>query len=529
MLIALALGALVILAGALVAQRTLPKTTGTHRIPQLHRPVTVVRDRLGVPYLYASDNHDLYIAQGYVTAQDRLWQILLRRQAARGQLTDWLGINAQSADQALGRENLMAQASAYLPTLKVDTLNTLQAYAIGVNACIQTCPAPLELTLLKIQGRPQQIEPWTATDSMALTLMMLWVQEQQPGAELRQELLARVGITRTQELWPQDALLPPFALSTDPAVRQAMQWGGLGLLRDEQAASKPLLPAPWYMASLHSEGTTLAGGTWPGLPGVMVKQAFPPNLSPQQEESVLIEHLVKHLLALPPEGWLQTRVHGMLRQWDFDLSGETRLGNASAAVYQTWTWYLARDVFQDELGSELFSRYWATRLAPEMLARLVERPADPWWGDATTPQLETRDDLLRRAYVEALDYLGRHYGDLHTIWEWNTMHAAQFDHALGDTWLLAKWLDRTANLGDNAPFDPTRPGSSYNTFRPVLIPSLQINQNRFSLAGGQSGNPFSPHYADLLALWARSELVSLQDVTRPEETKDVEGVLVLTP
>jgi len=55
--------------------------------------------------------------------------------------------------------------------------------------------------------------------------------------------------------------------------------------------------------------------------------------------------LVKHLLALPPEGWLQVRVHGMLRQWDCDLSGRTRLGNASAAVYEAWVWHLARDTF----------------------------------------------------------------------------------------------------------------------------------------------------------------------------------------
>jgi len=524
-LVAPALGGLVILTGALLAQRTLPKIAGTHRIPNLHGPVTVARDRRGVPHLYASDDHDLYIAQGYVTAQDRLWQILLRRQAARGQLTDWLGTNARPTDQALGRENLMAQAGAYLPTLEVDTLDALQAYAIGVNACIQTCPVPPELTLLKLQGKLGQIEPWTATDSMALALLALWAQEQSP--ELRQELLARVGIARTQDLWPQDAILPHFTLPTDPAVRQVMQLGGLGLLRDEQvAASVPGLPAPWYMTSLHSEGTTLAGGTWPGLPGVMVKQALPPSPSPYQgEKSVLI----KHLLTLPPEDWLQIRVHGMLRQWDFDLSGKTRLGNASAAVYQTWTWYLARDVLQDELGPELLARYWATGLAPEMLARLVERPTDPWWDDATTPRLETRDDLLRRTYAEALDYLGRHYGDLHTIWEWDTMHAAQFDHALGAMGALARQLNRTVKLGDDAPFEPTRPGSSYDTFRPVLIPSLQINQNRFSLAGGQSGNPFSPHYADLLALWARGEFVRLQDATRPEDMKDVEGVLVLAP
>ena len=49
------------------------------------------------------------------------------------------------------------------------------------------------------------------------------------------------------------------------------------------------------------------------------------------------------------------------------------------------------------------------------------------------------------------------------------------------------------------------------------------------MAGGQSGNPFSPHYADLLMLWARDQPVPLQDAARPQDLKDVEGVLVLVP
>jgi penicillin amidase len=244
--------------------------------------------------------------------------------------------------------------------------------------------------------------------------------------------------------------------------------------------------------------------------------------------------LIGHLLELPPEGWLQVRVHGMLRQWDYDLSGKTRLGNASAAVYEVWVWYLARDTFQAELGPDLYARYWATGLAPQALARLAEKPDDPWWDDVTTPQRETRDDILRRAYAEALEYIGRHYGDLHTIWEWDAMHVARLRHPVGDVWPLSWLLDRTVNLGGDAPFDPAQPDDPLNAYAPVLIPSLRINRHgdgglRIALAGGQSGNPFSPHYADLLTLWARDEFVPLQDATRPQDLKEVEGVLVLTP
>jgi penicillin amidase len=238
--------------------------------------------------------------------------------------------------------------------------------------------------------------------------------------------------------------------------------------------------------------------------------------------------LVEHLLALLPEGWLQIRVHGMLKQWDFDTSGKTRLGNASTAVYNAWIWYLARGTFEDELGPDLFARYWATGLAPQVLAKLAEKPDDPWWDDVATPQRETRDDIIRRAYAEALDYLGRHYGDLHTIWEWDTMHAARFRHPL-DAWWSSWLLDRAGKLGGEAPYDPAQPGNSYDAYGPVLIPSLRIDQNGFALAGGQSGNPFSPHYADLLDVWAQGRTVPLQDAARPQDLRDVEDVLVLMP
>jgi penicillin amidase len=132
---------------------------------------------------------------------------------------------------------------------------------------------------------------------------------------------------------------------------------------------------------------------------------------------------------------------------------------------------------------------------------------------------------MRRAYAGALKDLGRHYGDLHTIWEWDTMHAAQLRHPLADAWLL----DRTVKLGGDAPFDPDQPDDRLNAYAPVLIPSLRMDDQGFVLAGGQSGNLFSPHYSDLATLWARGQAVALQDTARPQDLKDVEGVLVLTP
>jgi acyl-homoserine lactone acylase PvdQ len=357
--------------------------------------------------------------------------------------------------------------------------------------------------------------------------MLQWTQSQQADRELQGALSARVGPARAIELIAASAPLGPTP-PVDPAVRQAMQWVGLPLTRGDppMVASAPGLPAAWYMAALHSENGTTAGATWPGLPGLLVDQTAPiPDPSPSKGPAGA---LIEHLLALPPEGWLQVRVHGMLRQWDQSLSGNTRLGNASAAVYEAWAWHLACDTFQDELGPELSARYWATGLAPQTLMELAEKPDGPWWDDATTRPVETRDDLLRRAYAESLNDLGRHYGDLHTIWEWDTMHTARLYHPLSDAW-YGPAFGRTVKLGGDAPFDPGRPDDPLNAYAPVLIPSLRIHDQGFALAGGQSGNPLSPHYADLAAVWARGQSVPLQEAARPQDLKGGEGVLVLTP
>jgi len=525
------LAGMVILAGTILARRTLPQISGTLRLPGLHAPVTAARDRWGVPHIYASDQHDLFMAQGYVTAQDRLWQMLLRRQAVQGRLDAWLGADVAQADDVLGRQDFPAQAEEMLDAVEPGIRAALDAYVLGINACLQSSPTPPELMLLQRQGKAARIEPWTDKDSIALSQLLLWIQGQQSDAGLPYALAQKLGAERLAVLWPEGITPGHLSLPVAPELRQVTRYIGLPLWRDESlnVASAPGLPAALYVMAMYSDGPVVWGGTWPGVPGMMVDQTVvisdSLSISAVQDTQVL----VKHLLDLPPDGWLQVRVHGMLRQWDNDLFGKTRLGNASAAVYQVWVWHLARDTFRDELGPDLFARYWATGLDLQALARLADKPDDPWWDDVTTPQRENRDDIFRRAYAETLDYLGRHYGDLHTIWEWDSMHAAQLGHPLGEIGWISAWLNRTVKLGGDAPFDPARSDDPQTAYTPVLIQSLRINQDKFSLAGGQSGNPLSPHYADLLPLWARGEYAPLQDAGHSQDLKDVEGVLVLTP
>src|SRR3989304_4099846 len=82
-----------ILAGglALLIRRSFPETSGEVNLPGLHAPVEVLRDASGIPHIYAQDEHDLFVAQGYVHAQDRFWQMDFWRHIGAGRLAEMFG------------------------------------------------------------------------------------------------------------------------------------------------------------------------------------------------------------------------------------------------------------------------------------------------------------------------------------------------------------------------------------------------------------------------------------------------------
>ena len=101
-----ALFALIALAAAAVAavvaflRRFLPEIEGRVELDGIHGPVEIVRDRWGVPHIYAESEEDLFFAQGYVHAQDRMWQMELQRRAGAGRLAEILGEPAVEIDRA---------------------------------------------------------------------------------------------------------------------------------------------------------------------------------------------------------------------------------------------------------------------------------------------------------------------------------------------------------------------------------------------------------------------------------------------
>jgi penicillin G amidase len=148
---------------------SLPQLDGSISIPGLSAPVTVRRDDRGIPYIQAASLDDLILAQGFVTAQDRLWQMELLRRHGAGTLAELLGSSLLSHDRTQRTLQLRATADRAAVSLPSDQRHWLELYARGVNAYIdlQRPHLPLEFRLLR-----DNPAPWTPADSVLISIVM---------------------------------------------------------------------------------------------------------------------------------------------------------------------------------------------------------------------------------------------------------------------------------------------------------------------------------------------------------------------
>jgi penicillin amidase len=167
---------------------SLAKVDGQVVIYGLSAPVTVVRDAHGVPHITAASMDDLIMAQGFVTAQDRLWQMDLLRRHAAGELAAILGRNYLEHDRLQRTLQLRASADRAWLALPVDQKHWLEVYARGVNASLasQRSHLPIEFRLLGYQPGP-----WTGRDSLLVELVMYQDLTNGFGVKLAREALSQ--------------------------------------------------------------------------------------------------------------------------------------------------------------------------------------------------------------------------------------------------------------------------------------------------------------------------------------------------
>ena len=154
------------------AKAALPQLDGDVHLAGLSAPVIVRRDAHGVPHIDAATQEDMLVAQGYVTAQDRLWQMDSLRRSANGELAEVLGSTLIEHDKAQRVLQIRLTAQRVYGQLSADGRVRLDAYARGVNLFIEQCEQahtlPVEFRLLMY--RPQ---PWSGVDSISIGLAMV--------------------------------------------------------------------------------------------------------------------------------------------------------------------------------------------------------------------------------------------------------------------------------------------------------------------------------------------------------------------
>jgi len=299
--------------GMWIRRRTrasLPVLDGTISAPGVSARVDVLRDARGVPHIRAQSIEDALFAQGYVTAQDRLWQMDLSRRKAEGTLSEIFSDRTLSLDiesRTLGFPQVAGRAFA---DLSPDERRLLDSYAHGVNAFIETHRDRLPLEFLLMRYQPQ---PWGEIDSVAVALNLSTSLSQSWESDLmREHIAAKLGkelfadvfadhsaldvpVAEVPVSMPQgqkavssnlgnDALPDnPFSHAFFPTGREYAEEVGSNnwvVNGSHTKSGKPLLandphlahsiPSVWYMIHLKAPGLDVAGVSLPGLPLVLI-------------------------------------------------------------------------------------------------------------------------------------------------------------------------------------------------------------------------------------------------------------------
>lgn len=290
-------------AGELVSQAraVLAQLDGEIRLSGLTAPVEVLRDRWGVPHIYAENQDDLFFAQGFVAAQDRLFQIDLWRRIAVGETAEVFGPGSLVRDRFARltryRGDMDAEWQSYAP----DARRIATAFTRGINACIDHLGQRIPIEFKHLGYRPAQWQPEDCLGRMSVLPVAFNLRRE----IARAELVAAVGPEAAERIMPTDpplSLAQPAGLDLAGIDRQVLagysavtagvdfgagdaagapggsnNWAVDGSL---SASGKPLLagdphralalPSLRYMVHLNAPGWNVIGSGEPALPGVAI-------------------------------------------------------------------------------------------------------------------------------------------------------------------------------------------------------------------------------------------------------------------
>jgi penicillin amidase len=312
--------------GAVLLPRlSFPQTDGSLTLPGLQGPVEVFRDSMGVPHIYASTEHDLFMAQGFVHAQDRFWQMDFWRHVGSGRLAEMFGESQAETDAFIRTMGWPRLAEMEYTQADPELRSILDAYAAGVNAYLgqrQGASLSLEYVILGLLNPSYEPEPWTPVHSLTWAKAMAYDLGGNADVEMRRAaLLAKLPAERVADLFPAypadhpvivegfggsaTASVAPdgtLAAADEPLARIAARFDRLNRLTgggipglgsnnwvigpDRTTTGGPLLandmhlgirmPSIWYENALHCEPAgpdcrfQVEGFSFAGLPAVIV-------------------------------------------------------------------------------------------------------------------------------------------------------------------------------------------------------------------------------------------------------------------
>jgi len=279
---------------------SVPQREGTIVVAGLREPVAIIRDAYGVPHITAANDHDLYFAQGFVHAQDRLFQMDMERRLARGELAEIFGENALPADRFFRHLGFSARAPSLFASLPEKSKAIVRSYCEGVNAAMASLAAwPVEFRILRSAPRV-----FTPEDVIALGLLKSFGLAQWADEVVLFRARGKLSRGKADELMPR---VPGESPVVDPRFGPAARTEALVTILDEGLASvrrtlgevpfaggsnawavsggksatgRPilasdphiLLPAPslWYENHLVAPGVDVYGVSFPGAPCVVI-------------------------------------------------------------------------------------------------------------------------------------------------------------------------------------------------------------------------------------------------------------------
>jgi penicillin amidase len=246
--------------------RVLPTRSGTITAP-LTSSGTVLFDTHGQPHIHAANLEDALFLQGYVTAQDRLWQMDALRRFAGGTLAEIMGPPFLESDREMRKQRMRRIAEEAYVQMPAPDRAAFAAYTRGVNYFISTHlnALPVEFTLIGYQPRP-----WSAVDSLLMCLYMFrsltttWRDE-----VVKATMMAQGDREKVQFLFPAQGVGDVNPGSNAFAVSGKHTASGKPLLSNDMHLEYSV-PGIWYMAQLQAPGLDVAGVSLPGTPGIIV-------------------------------------------------------------------------------------------------------------------------------------------------------------------------------------------------------------------------------------------------------------------